>query len=64
MSGTAKTTERVEEIRSEISELEQATRIYGIRIVHTKEEIDRHVQRQRRLHDIMVESDVLSRRPR
>ena len=59
-----RTTLRVEEIRREISELEEANRIYKMRIAHTRKEIDRHAQRQRRLQEIIVELDVLSRRRR
>jgi hypothetical protein len=55
-----RTTLRVEEIRREISELREANRIYKMRIAHSKEEINRHAQRQRRLHEIMVELEVLS----
>jgi hypothetical protein len=57
-----RTTIRVEEIRREISELSEASRIFTMRITHSKEEIDRHTQRQRRLQEIMVELDVLSHR--
>jgi hypothetical protein len=59
-----RTTLRVEEIRREISELGEANRIYKMRIAHTKGEIDRHAQRQRRLQEIVVELDILSRRRR
>ena len=59
-----RTIQRVEEIRTEISELREANRIYKLRIAHTTEEIDRHGLRQRRLQEIMVELEVLSRRRR
>jgi hypothetical protein len=57
-----RTTLRIEEIRREISELREANRIYKLRITHTKEEMDSHAQRERRLQEIMVELGVLSRR--
>ena len=57
-----RTTQRVDEVRREISELLEANRIYKIRIAHTQEEIGRHAQRQRRLKEIMVELEALSRR--
>ncbi len=57
-----RTTVRVEEIRSEITELLKANRIYKMRVAHHKEEIAKHEQRQRRLQEIMVELEVLSRR--
>jgi hypothetical protein len=54
----------LEETRKEISELAEANRIYELRVTHSKEEIDRHEQRNRRFQEIMVELGVLSRRGR
>jgi hypothetical protein len=56
------TTLRVEQIRREIADLLEENRIYKIRVTHHKEEIAKHEQRQRRLQEIMVELDVLSKR--
>jgi hypothetical protein len=53
---------RVEEIRREIAEIQGANRIYKARIAHTMAEIAKHEERERRLQEIIVELDSLTRR--
>jgi len=59
----AQITSRVEEIRREILQIREANRIYKGRVAHTKEQISKHEERQRRLREIMVELSVLSAVP-
>jgi hypothetical protein len=55
-------TSRVEEIRREIVQIREANRKYQTNATHTMSEIAKHVERQRRLQEIMVELSVLSGR--
>jgi hypothetical protein len=55
------TTLRVEEIRREIAEIQRADRVYKTHITHTMTAIAEHEKRQRRLQEIIVELDTLSR---
>ena len=55
-------TSRVEEIRREILQIREANRSYKARVAHTREEIGKYEERQRRLREIMMELNILSGR--
>jgi len=56
-------TSRLEEIRREIVQIREANRNYKTTTTHSRSEIAKHEDRQRRLKEIMVELNVLSGRP-
>ena len=55
-------TARIEEIRREILYIREANHNYKKHTTHSKAEIAKHAERQRRLQEIMVELNVLSGR--
>jgi hypothetical protein len=53
---------QVEELRREIAQIREAIRVYKASTTHALADIAQHEKRQRRLQEIVVELDTLSRR--